>query len=491
VEAVKPDLPTLDNGTPGAIFAWPASPKKIYSEAPGSGGDVTILKMIDGGQPIPLNKNKYWQELNKRVNANLKMNNIVYTDYPAKLATTLAGGDIPDLVQMRTDVAHLPDILAKEFADLSDYLAGDGVKNYPGLANNPQLTWSNTAFNGGLWGAPTWLGLPGSVLEIRQDILDDMGLSATLTKGDDFINLCKQLTDAKKGRWAIGSPSTAINIVREMVGAPNNWKEVDGKFTSTYETDEYKQGLGIIASLWKNGYIEPDSMQSTASISDWFASGKVCMSAGGYTNWGAWMGANTQDNPKFNMNGLVPPKWDGGGQAAHWIGNGMYTFTAVKKASKDRVAEMVRILDWFSAPFASEEWTFQHNGIPGVDYTLKGTDPVTTGNGEVGPLEVAYISLGPLLLYTPAQQDATKAEYNFLSNLMKVTVADPTVGLFSDTDLTKGATIGTNITAAQNDIIAGRKPLDSWDDAVKAWRSGGGDQIRKEFEESFAKSGRS
>ena len=42
---------------------------------------------------------------------------------------------------------------------------------------------------------------------------------------------------------------------------------------------------------------------------------------------------------------------------------------------------------------------------------------------------------------------------------------------------------------AQNAIIRGAQPVSSWDDAVKAWRSAGGDQMRTEFQKALQKRG--
>lgn len=486
-DAVDLDLPASDDGTPGGILRYPGSPRKMYDAPPAKGGSVTVLKMIDNAPPPSVGKNAYWQKLNERLGTDLKLTNIA-ADYPAKLATTLAGGDLPDIVQMETSVPHLPDVLAKDFQDLSEWISGDAVKNYVGLPGLLEISWQNVVFNGGIWGIPWQLGPAAAVLEIRQDLVDAKGLSTNLSSGQDFLDLCGALTDPDKHTWAIGTPSTALNIVREMVGVPNTWREVKGKFTSMYETDEYKQALDIVASIFKKGYIYPDSITSAAGVSQWFGAGKVAMSAGGYTNWSLYVTANTPDNPDFKMGGIVPPKWDGGGQAAHWTGNGMYTFTAIKKAGKSRVEELLRILDWFAAPFGSEEYTFRRYGVPGRDYTVSSGEPTVTNTGtsEVQNMNVGYIATCPLLLYVPGQPDATKAEHEFLSKLMQVTVQNATIGLFSDTALTKGATIETNIINLQNDIISGHESLSAWSDGVSSWRSGGGDQIRHEYEEAFA-----
>jgi putative aldouronate transport system substrate-binding protein len=40
-----------------------------------------------------------------------------------------------------------------------------------------------------------------------------------------------------------------------------------------------------------------------------------------------------------------------------------------------------------------------------------------------------------------------------------------------------------------NAIITGKAPLSSWDDVVKKWKSGGGDQIAAELGAEYAKTG--
>jgi putative aldouronate transport system substrate-binding protein len=487
-DVIKPDLPALDNGTPGGLLRYPSDLTKAYPDTPPAhGGAISILKMISNAPPPPLNKNKYWQELNKRVGAELKFTNVA-AQYGAKLTTTIAGGDLPDLVQMQLSVPHLPDVLKAEFQDLSEWLAGDADKNYIGLPAMLPVSWKNVLLDNGIWGIPWQLGLPAAVCEIRQDIFDAKGLSPDITSGQDFLDLCKALTDHKK-HWAIGGPATATNLVREMAGVPNQWREEDGAFTNMYETDEYKRSLDLNHSLWTAGYMVPESLSSAAGAAEWFASGRSAINAGGYTNWEAITAQNLPDNPDFRLGGIVPAKWDGGGQAAHWTGNGMYTFTALKKTTKARAEELLRVLDWFAAPFGSEEFTFRRYGILGHDYTMVDGAPTTndTGANEVQHLNASYVAQCPLLLYIPGHEDATKDEYNFLSKLMKVTVDDPTIGLFSDTELTKGSTIKKAMQSLEKDIIFGHKPLSSWDDALRTWRSGGGDQIRKEYQEAYAK----
>jgi putative aldouronate transport system substrate-binding protein len=83
-----------------------------------------------------------------------------------------------------------------------------------------------------------------------------------------------------------------------------------------------------------------------------------------------------------------------------------------------------------------------------------------------------------------------KREHKLMDDILKVSFPLPTVGLVSQTDLTKGAALKKVLGQSETDIILGRKPLSSWDSAVKTWLAGGGTQIGHEYEDAYAKSGR-
>jgi len=46
------------------------------------------------------------------------------------------------------------------------------------------------------------------------------------------------------------------------------------------------------------------------------------------------------------------------------------------------------------------------------------------------------------------------------------------------------------MTDGMTDIVAGRRPLAEFDQMVKDWQAGGGDQIRKELLDALSSSGR-
>ena len=70
----------------------------------------------------------------------------------------------------------------------------------------------------------------------------------------------------------------------------------------------------------------------------------------------------------------------------------------------------------------------------------------------------------------------------------ELAITDPSVGLYSPTNATKGANLTQAMTDGVNQILFGRADVSTLDGLVKTWRSNGGDQIRGEYEDAFARS---
>jgi putative aldouronate transport system substrate-binding protein len=62
---------------------------------------------------------------------------------------------------------------------------------------------------------------------------------------------------------------------------------------------------------------------------------------------------------------------------------------------------------------------------------------------------------------------------------------DPSVGLYSATDGSKGAILRTTFNDSLAELLFGKRPVSGMDDLVKDWRTNGGDKIRAEYEQAF------
>jgi putative aldouronate transport system substrate-binding protein len=487
-QGVKPDLPATKDGVLPAFLNFPGNPVSVSHAPPGKGGSVSAFVQTYSPVPPPLGRNPYWQQLNKRIGAKLDLVITPTADYSSKLATLVAGNDLPDFLQIAGAVPQLPALLRAKCEDLSPYLSGDAVKEYPFLASIPTESWKTAVISGGIYGIPVPRGIIGRPLFVRNDLLAKKGLStAGVSTFADLRKLFTEVNDPAHNRWALGSASTMVAMVQQMLGVANTWAIKGGTFTSFYEAPETKEALAACTKLVKDGLVQPDGFSANANTTQWFESGQIVFTDNGYTAFSQYYRENVSGS-SYDVIGLVPPKYDAGSTPSRWQNGAALSFTAVKKGDAKRVKELLAIMNWLAAPFGTEEYQFRKYGIEGRDYTLTDGNPVLnqTGTTETG-LNVSYIADAPAVLYEPGLPDVTKKEYAFAKAFVPGSQPNPALEYFSDTNSSKGALIWTNITDAQNAILQGRQPLSSWDDAVKAWKAGGGDQIRQELEEAYQK----
>jgi putative aldouronate transport system substrate-binding protein len=93
----------------------------------------------------------------------------------------------------------------------------------------------------------------------------------------------------------------------------------------------------------------------------------------------------------------------------------------------------------------------------------------------------------------PAIYDATSAEaaqvmYDAERALLGFGLKNPVVGLYSQTDAEKSATLNQKFNDGVAQIVFGRDSLSSFDQLVSDWRTNGGEQIRAEYQDALQRS---
>ena len=275
----------------------------------------------------------------------------------------------------------------------------------------------------------------------------------------------------------------------EMFGAPNEWREEGGAFTRNYETDEYKDAIDFVAKLWKAGVCHPDSF-SNAAVNEWFGSGRTSFVFNGGLGYHARLQQFAPTNPDFRIGFILPPVADGGGLAQRHLGPGYYTLTGISNGvDRDRIPEILNVLNYLAAPFGTEEYQVLWYGIEGVHSTWdeEAGTPIPTPELNVERLEsAAYLARGPFVLFNPGYQYATEAMHAYQSAAIENGIHSASLGLHSTTEDEKQPALWANLRSVRGEVIQGRKPMSAWDDAVAEWKSGGGDQMRQELETAFA-----
>ena len=503
----KVPSPNPQIGVPDAYLKLPPSFKSV-AMTPGNKGSKVSAYVINYDPPIPpRDSNKYWQELEKRLGVTYDVIQSPAATYQEKTTALIAGGDLPDLVFL--DTAGAPDlnkaILQGAFADLSSFLTGDALKDYPNLAAFAPVLWKNVSLNKKIYGVPRPRFLANNGFYFRQDWADKVGFS-TQKNADDvfnmFVGMSKNHPDGGTGTTfglsaSSPRPQFGIDILKGMFRAPNEWRlNPDGTLTRDYETDEYRQTVDFARRLWAAGGYHPDSTNlSTNQNKDLMAGGKI----GAYNDGLAGlMGAGIRGraktvNPSALVTGWSPPGFDGGKPVYNkYIG--YFGFTAISaKAAKDkeRVKELLRIVNYFASPFGSEENIFLSKGIEGVHYTMQNGNPILNdlGKAEIGVnsgvqgVIVGLTNPPPVAFYDPPSDgpDMQKVQSNLLANAIDSAVW----GYYSPTNSSKGAELAQLQADALTAVVTGRDPMSAWDTFLKDWRSRGGDQIRKEYQDAI------
>lgn len=496
----KPDLPGNQAGLRDAYLRYPENLVHSVKETPGKGGEVTGLLITYVQPPPPLAQNRYWQELNRRLGVSYKPVITSEADFRTKLNAVVAGGDLPDLMLLygasgqRSSgaIPHQLDFLQSKCQDLTEYLSGDAVKQYPNLANLSTHAWRNTLMGGRLYGLPQDRGVFDAGLFIHQNLADQAGISQP-RNADEFRRLMKELNRPAQGFWAMSAAASSnynLGTFQQIFGAPNRWAvDGSGKFSSEFESAATKEAVAFARQLFQDGVYHPDANNmSTSQCKTGFYGGKFAAYQDGFSAYQSTWEKVSVIRPDLKPRVMVPFGHDGG-RGRYFFGAGSFGVTVMKKASKNRVQELLRIADYLAAPFGSEEAFFLTNGIKDVDYALdEAGNPKQTNTGQQENTMVqGYITSGPWIVADPAYPEYVRTVHQQETQLVPLGIDDPTIGLYSETYSSQAAALLTLRNDRLSAIISGRAPMSDYDAFVSDWRSQGGDAIRKEYQQAYAK----
>ncbi|MEV6104358.1 hypothetical protein AB0M28_06515 [Streptomyces sp. NPDC051940] len=488
-----PDLAGNGSGLDPAYLRYPKDLIKSSTGTPGDGKPITCLTETFTTAAPAMRRNAYWQELNKRLGSELQLtivNGLGADDvYRAKFNATIAGGDLHDLMWFPPNqgLKNVPQLLRAKFHDLTPYLSGDAVKKYPNLANIPDFAWRTAVVDGRIYGVAVPYGRMGQVYVANEDFWKPVG-GVAFSSAQDFFDKAKDLLDTKRKKYVL--EPAYVNHIQQFAywhGCPNKWSLNGGKLTHMFETDEYFAGIEFALKCQQAELFWPDpNLPTTLEKME-----------------GGFLGLHVQSFPGFlndsNMytwpEKVVVPFAAESGMTPTWgFGYGSVGYTAINnKVPKARIETLLKVMDYLSAPFGSEERLFLDNGIEGTHHTRDASGDVVLndkGNAEVLTTRQAINFFGnaPQTLYLPGKSEVTQAIHATEVELMKIGKADPTNGYFSDTYANKGASASDAFYTGLQDIIAGRKPLSSYKSEVLAkWQRDAGDAMRREYEKAIAK----
>jgi putative aldouronate transport system substrate-binding protein len=507
-KGAPPDVPGTDV-IPDGYLKYPANPAQSVASPPGDGGDVNVAGETFNAL-IPFEQNTLWQQLNKAMNVNLKLNLAPFADWAfGKFQALVAGGDMPDITMIPIGgvIPDLPTFLEAKIQDLTPFVSGDAVKDYPNLAALPTIGWKGMVYNNKIFAVPIAQSQFYWALWGRQDLLEANNLSWPKSAADFRAGL-KQLTNAQQNkfgigfelgnRYAYGNTNVGGQLWPALYGAPNNWGvSSDGKWTKDWETDQFKAGVQLARDVFSDGSFDPDTTLNTQSADGAFESGKYAFRFSNALNFNHYdAGAApvhrfmTTQNPPWKAR-LVPPlAAEAGGKPQYNYGIGNFGLIVLAKASEARIKLLLKVIDYVVAPFGSAEYLTVNYGVKDQDWKLDGNgNPSRTQQGLQNNISFnGSVGVPAATLFDPQLPNFATDMNASLKEMAAVGAQDPTVGLYSATNQKQGFLLQTKVADGLIDIIAGRRPMTDYAQLVSDWRSGGGDTIRSEFEQAYAQS---
>ncbi|WP_285732498.1 Tat pathway signal sequence domain protein [Kitasatospora phosalacinea] len=489
--AVPADIPGVSGGSNGAVtdpgfLSYPANPVATVQGVPGKGGSYTAVTPLWG--TVPPAGNSFYQAMNKALGVSFEMKPADGNNYNTIIPTMTAAKKLPDWINLPAwwnsnfNTGGLAD---SQLADLTPYLAGDKIKQYPNLAAIPTGAWQTGVWGDKLYGIPcfsTAMPLPGAVF-YRRDLLEAKGITADQVKSaDDMMNLGKELTDAKGGVWAFDDVWTYLSIAW---GIPAKWTLKDGKLVHKYELPEFLEALDWHYKLASAGYLHPDAIAGNNSDAGTrFYAGKTLIGGGGL---GAWNLADHQSgiaaDPNYRRGAFNIMTASGTGNPQIFMGSSSSMLSYLNaKLKPEQIEELLAVANYLAAPYGSAEYTLINFGVEGVHYNRVNGVPTATDEGkkDVQATTFPFLAAPPSVISNPGGDQVTK-DYTAWQAANVKTLYKP---LFWNMNLSMpqqiaSADSGQAVEDTIKDCYHGKKKVSDVQAAISTWKSNGGDRLKQ------------
>lgn len=451
--------------------------------------------------------------------------------YKQKVSMAIATGEIPDI--MTVDAATLKQLVDNDMvADLTEVYkncATDKIKKMYDSYNGRAL--DSATFDGKLMALPsTQCANVPTMLWLRQDWMDKLGLKAPKTLGD-VENILQEFVMKDPGGNGAGKTIGLVsatniggvygglyqmdNILGLYNAFPGQWIEEDGKVVFGSTTNNMKKGLEKISELYKKGLIDPQmAVRKGDDITSLIVNGQT----GAF--FGPWWAPDypLNDAKKLNPNAqwtpyIAPSNEDG--SVTTYTQNPASEYFVVRKGF-EHPEILVKIASVINDKMVYEDYGKQEL----MDYTKKGVDsgvrPVNILINDSNATVDMYKNIDLALKgeKDPESLGGDKAQYekckDYLANpdspsadawsgytsrmispkLMgetKVNGINPVFFGQTNSMKLKGANLQKLQDEAFLKIVTGEASIDSFDEFVNTWKSTGGDEITKEVEEAIKK----
>ncbi|UUZ84763.1 extracellular solute-binding protein [Paenibacillus sp. P26] len=425
-------------------------------------------------------------------------------DYIEKFNLTLAGGDLPDLMEAA------PDLLNKggengAFEPLNK-LIDQYMPNFKKILDkNPQILKDIKSDDGNIYFFPQISAVKTiNLLIVRQDWLDKVGMKAPTTT-DELYEVLKAFKekDPNGNGKKDEIPFTTRNKLKGLlafvepfgVSFEEDFYVENGQVKYTYTNPKLKDALAFAAKLYREGLIDKEYITNDQKVWESRFTNQVSgITFDSFPRIEYLEKLVAKAEPKVNMIGITPLKGPSGDAYTKsqqtLIKNGF----AISSKSKYK-AELAKMHDWFY----SEEGRLAMNfGKLGETYTMENNQPKYTDLIMKDPNKSPLIKMFELghrefayqwdiryenAMVTPKIEKIRDSITPFIKD--KYPVALSFKQAERDVLNSKFAEITTYKDEMVNKFIMGAEPLDKFDDYVKNIEKIGLDSVLKIEQASY------
>ncbi|WP_309119743.1 extracellular solute-binding protein [Paenibacillus sp.] len=441
------------------------------------------------------------QYINEKFNVDLQMQWIPNANFYEKLNVIAASGQFPDVIRIDSPGVFMQwaeqGALLDLSSDLSDYPTLQGVAT-------PE-EWQLLNPEGRIFGIPIY-NTAQNTIYVREDWMKKLGIELP---GEDeftiekFYEIAKAFTEQDPdgngqrdtfGFSALGNSSNlGIPELLAAFGIANGWKEQNGELIPMQaQAEEWKKFLSFMNTAYNEGVLDQDFITNT-NFNEKYAQGKV-----GFADMHFQFSQNTNKQLQSFIPGaafveLSPPIGEDGSRGNNTPTSGMIKVVLTKNVDEKKRERILQLFDWWMSPEGED---IIKNGIEGAHYKKNADDSYemtealqAEGEGRQSLLWnwVLRSNSNRFNIYKWSDPEwAAKMEQSIV-NAKKYpykNAADEFI-VSSPAYTEKGSALNQKFQNTVIEIIAGKKPVDTIDDAIQEWKQGGGDQIIEEINAAY------
>ncbi|WP_404803128.1 extracellular solute-binding protein [Lapidilactobacillus bayanensis] len=417
-----------------------------------------------------------------------------------KINAALASKQLADIVSLTdmTNTTVRKALSSGMFWDVEKYL-----KDYPNLAKISKERISSAKVAGHLYGVPYQKPVARYGVLVRQDWLDNLGLSTPKTI-DDLEKVAQAFTEddpdgnGKKDTVGFVERNESFNVgfrsLTGYFGAGNNFVVTkSGKVEPSFMQPEYTTALKWFRNIYKSGWMNSDfSVMAKNDQKNYIAQGKGGIVISGLMEASNYVAAakGTSQEGKMKWALINDITYKGERHILSDTAGGFGGYLAIPKSEVKTEADLKVVLKFINDLMDKKPYLLMTEGVKGEDYSVnsKGEYEITDQTKwqqEVQP----YASSRPseLVMQLKYTDPLRTLQDKKIAENEKYAVVNPAQSLTSTTYDTQYSTLIEGVSDAYYKYMMGEINMDGWKDAIKKFRSQGGDQIIKEYTASYNK----